>query len=140
MAVKFCALGDPFGEKHAFPTPEQVLAQSVDEGAKQTGTGYRAPYIRSRAEAIASGFEPESCGTPRSAMKISSRRVRSLHGFGADSASYVLKLLGRFERVSIDTVLRRSFKEITGQADATDDDINAHYARFGACKGLVAPC
>jgi hypothetical protein len=54
------------------------------------------------------------------------------------SASYVLKLLGRFERISIDTVMRRYFKEITGQKNATDDDINAYYKRFGEFKDLVA--
>jgi 3-methyladenine DNA glycosylase/8-oxoguanine DNA glycosylase len=64
MAAKFCTLGDPFGEKHAFPTPEQVLAKSLDELEQQTGTGYRAKYIRSLAEAIASGFDPESLRNP----------------------------------------------------------------------------
>ncbi|MBC8041941.1 MAG: hypothetical protein IAF08_00705 [Rhizobacter sp.] len=138
MAAKFCTLGDPFGEKHAFPTPEQVLAKSADELAKQTGTGYRAKYIRSLAEAIASGFDPESLRNPAISYEDIYEKVKALHGFGSYSASYVLKLLGRFERISIDTVMRRYFKEITGQAHATDDDINAYYDRFGECKGLVA--
>ena len=65
-------------------------------------------------------------------------RIRALHGFGDYSASYVLKLLGRFERISIDTVMRRYFKEIASKENATDDDINAYYERFGEFKGLVA--
>jgi 3-methyladenine DNA glycosylase/8-oxoguanine DNA glycosylase len=138
MAAKFCTLGDPFGEKHAFPTPEQVLAKPVDELEKQTGTGYRAKYIRSLAEAIALGFDPESLRNPALSYDEIYDQVRAMRGFGSYSASYVLKLLGRFERISIDTVIRRYFKEITGQENATDDDINAYYARFGEFKGLVA--
>jgi hypothetical protein len=34
--------------------------------------------------------------------------------------------------------MRRYFKEITGQKNATDDDINAYYKRFGEFKDLVA--
>jgi 3-methyladenine DNA glycosylase/8-oxoguanine DNA glycosylase len=138
MAAKFCTLGDPFGEKHAFPTPAQVLAKSVDELERQTSTGYRAKYIRSLAEAIASGFDPESLRNPTLSYEEISDRVRALYGFGEYSASYVLKLLGRFERISIDTVIRRYFKEIAGKENATDDDINAYYERFGEFKGLVA--
>ncbi len=138
MAAKFCALGDPFGEKHAFPTPEQVLAKSLDQLERQTGTGYRAKYICSLAEAIASGFDPESLRNPALGDREIYDRVRSLRGFGEYSASYVLKLLGRFERISIDTVMRRYFKEIAGKENATDDDINAYYERFGEYKGLVA--
>ncbi|MBC7972753.1 MAG: hypothetical protein H7Z11_21955 [Verrucomicrobia bacterium] len=138
MAAKFCTGGDPFGEKHVFPTPEQVLAKSVDELEKQTGTGYRAKYIRSLAEAIASGFDPESLRNPALSYEDIYEQVRALRGFGGYSASYVLKLLGRFERISIDIVMRRYFKEITGQQNATDDDVNAYYERFSEFKGLVA--
>lgn len=138
MAAKFCTLGDSFDEKHAFPTPEQVLVKSVDELEEQTGTGYRAQYIRSLAEAIASGFDPESLKNPALSYEDIYNQVRALHGFGEYSASYVLKLLGRFDHIIMDTVTRRYFKEITGQKKATDDDINAYYERFGECKGLVA--
>jgi 3-methyladenine DNA glycosylase/8-oxoguanine DNA glycosylase len=138
MATKFCTLGDSFGEKHAFPTPAQVLAKPMDELEKQTGTGYRAKYIYSLAAAIALGFDPESLRNPALSYEEIYDQVRSLRGFGPYSASYLLKLLGRFERISIDTVIRRYFKEITGQKNATDDDIDAYYARFGEFKGLVA--
>lgn len=147
MAAKFCTLGDRFGEKRAFPTPEQVLAKSVDELEKQTGTGYRAKYIRSLAAAItpkgellrnASGFDPESLRNPALSYEDIYEKVKALQGFGEYSASYILKLLGRFDRISMDTVMRRYFKAISGQENATDDDINAYYERFGECKGLVA--
>jgi 3-methyladenine DNA glycosylase/8-oxoguanine DNA glycosylase len=138
MAAKFCTLGDPFGEKHAFPTPEQVLAKSLDKLEKQTSTGYRAKYIRSLAEAIAAGFDPESLRNPAFSYEDIYRQVRALRGFGEYSASYVLRLLGRFDRIGMDIVMRRYFKEIAGQQNATDDDINTYYERFGECKGLVA--
>ena len=114
------------------------FAFNWDMSGRQTGTGYRAKYIRSLAEAISSGFDPESLRNPALSYEEISDRVRALHGFGEYSASYVLKLLGRFERISIDTVMRRYFKQIAGQQTATDDDINAYYERFGKCKGLVA--
>lgn len=147
MAAKFCTLGDRFGEKYAFPTPEQVLAKSMDELEKQTGTGYRAKYIRSLAATItpkgellrnASGFDPESLRNPALSYEDIYEKVKALQGFGEYSASYILKLLGRFDRISMDTVMRRYFKAISGQENATDDDINAYYERFGECRGLVA--
>jgi 3-methyladenine DNA glycosylase/8-oxoguanine DNA glycosylase len=138
MAAKFCTLGEPFGDSHLFPTPEQVLERSVDDLAQQTGTGYRAKYIHALAQAIRSGFDPEALRNPALGYEDLYAQVRALQGFGPYSASYVLKLLGRFERLSLDSVMRRYFKEITGQPEATDADIEAHYARFGACQGLVA--
>ena len=65
-------------------------------------------------------------------------RITALPGFGLYSTSHLLKLLGRFEQVGIDAVMRRYFGDMTSQDDATDRDIEAHYARFGRCKGLVA--
>lgn len=138
MAAKFCALGDSFSGQHTFPTPEQVLARSTDDLEQQTGTGYRARYIRRLAEEIASGFDPETLRSPGLSYEEVYGRVRQLQGFGPYSASYVLKLLGRFERVSIDTVMRRYFKEISGHENASDQDIDAYYQRFGDCRGLVA--
>ncbi|WP_168733493.1 3-methyladenine DNA glycosylase [Deinococcus sp. Arct2-2] len=138
MAAKFCTLGDLFDEGHAFPTPEQVLTYTLDELEQQTGAGYRAKYIRALAAATASGFDPESLRNRSLGYDDIYEQIRGFQGFGPYSASYVLKLLGRFERVSIDTVMRRYFKEITGQHNATDHDIHAHYERFGAYQGLVA--
>jgi len=138
MAAKFCTLGDPYGDQHLFPTPEQVLAKSVEELEVQTGTGYRAKYLRSLAESVVGGFDPESLRDPALSYEDLFERVRALRGFGPYSAAYVLKLLGRFERVTLDTVMRRYFKDISGRDDATDDDISAYYERFGKYKGLVA--
>jgi 3-methyladenine DNA glycosylase/8-oxoguanine DNA glycosylase len=138
MATKFGALGDAFAGGYAFPTPEQVLAWSADELAEQTGTGYRARYIRRLAEETISGFDPETLRNAGLRYEEVYERVRALQGFGPYSASYVLKLLGRFERVSIDTVMRRYFKEISGQENPSDQDIGAYYERFGDFRGLVA--
>lgn len=139
MAAKFCTLGDLFGEKHIFPTPKQVLDKSVEELEKQTSTGYRAKYIRSLAAAISSGdFDPESLRDPSLSSGDICAQVTALQGFGPYSANYILKLLGRFEHISIDTVMRLYFKEISGQDNATDSNINAYYERFGECKGMVA--
>ena len=77
--------------------------------------GLGAKYIRSLAEAIASGFDLASLRNPALSYEDIYAKVRAIHGFDEYSASYVLKLLGRFERISMDTVMRRYFKEITGQ-------------------------
>lgn len=139
IAAKFCILGDSFDGRHVFPTPERVLRQSVAELAAQTSAGYRAKYIHGLAESVtADDFDPESLRDPALSDQDVAARVTALPGFGVYSASHLLKLLGRFEQVSIDAVMRRYFGEMTGQENATDMDINAHYARFGRYKGLVA--
>lgn len=138
MAAKICALGDAFGGKHVFPTPRQMLALSVEELAARTSTGYRAKYLHSLAEQVVAGLDLESLRDPSLRYEEVYERVRALEGFGPYSASYVLRLLGRFERISMDTVMRRYFKEISGQEKASDAEINAYYERFGECKGLVA--
>ena len=139
MAVKFCSLSDSFDGRHVFPTPEQVLSRSVTELAAQTSTGYRAKYIRGLAGAVTAGnVDPESLRDPALSDEDVAARITALPGFGAYSASHLLKLLGRFEQVGIDAVMRRYFGDMTGRDDATDRDIEAHYARFGRCKGLVA--
>jgi hypothetical protein len=49
----------------------------------------------------------------------------------------MLRLLGRFDKLAIDTECRAAYKRITGSTTATDAEIRGYYDRFGEWRGLV---
>ncbi len=61
-----------------------------------------------------------------------------MKGVGNFAADNILKLLGRYDFLALDSWLRRKFAEIrNGGEAAPDGEIEEFYAPFGEWKGLV---
>jgi 3-methyladenine DNA glycosylase/8-oxoguanine DNA glycosylase len=144
MVRRICALGDPFpgaedDDLHAFPTPEQVAALSPDDLAAGIRAGYRAPYLHELASAIAEGrldVEAWAEGDLPAAELLA--RIRALKGFGPYAAGTVLKLLGGYAELALDSAARTMFsRRYRAGGEATDAEIRAHYERWGEWRGLV---
>src|SRR5205807_958217 len=59
-------------------------------------------------------------------------------GFGDYAAGNMLLLLGKFDRLGIDTSCREMFREqLNGGNKAPDDEIRSYYEPFGIWRGLV---
>jgi 3-methyladenine DNA glycosylase/8-oxoguanine DNA glycosylase len=136
MVQRVCAFGTAYDRGHAFPTPQQIAALPFETFAAQARLGYRAQALYELAQQISSGLDVEAWRTLDSAALYS--QVRQLRGFGDYAASTMLRLLGHFDRLAIDTECRAAFRRITGRAAFTDADIRAYYADYGPWQGLMS--
>lgn len=124
---------------HAFPTPQRVAELSFESLAEQVGAGYRNAYLHELAREIAEGrTDVESWTDTDLPSDELFRRLRSLRGFGPYAAGAVLKLLGRFDYLALDSAARSTFAKAFNEGErASDKRIELHYERYGEWQGLV---
>jgi 3-methyladenine DNA glycosylase/8-oxoguanine DNA glycosylase len=139
MVARLAALGEPYDGGHAFPTPERLASFSADELNAQVNAGYRGAYLRTLAAQIASGqLDVESWRDPNLTGAELYKRLKTIKGFGDYAAGAMLRLLGRFDELGLDSECRRMYKgRHNGGTPATDKEIAAYYAPFGQWRGLV---
>lgn len=139
MTQRLCSLGYPYAEdEFAFPTPHQIAALPFDDFAVHIRAGYRAPYLHALAQKIASGeLDVEAWYSDISSNELY-KAVKSLKGFGDYAAGTMLRLLGHFDQLAIDTACRSAYKRVTGSESAEDKEIKAYYQQFGDWQGLMA--
>jgi 3-methyladenine DNA glycosylase/8-oxoguanine DNA glycosylase len=131
--VKKLASIDPHG---IFPSPEEVAALSPDEFAAKAGAGYRNAYLYGLAQNIANGtLDVESWKSLDTESLY--QAVRGIKGFGDYAAGSMLRLLGHYDRLAIDSVARDSYKRVTGESEASDKAIIRYYEPYGDYRGLV---
>lgn len=133
-------LGTHVGDDiHSFPSPETIASQSERWMRKETSSGYRAPYLLEFAERVASG--KLSVEHLRSAQMTTDELyafLRTIKGVGHYAAGNLLKLLGHYDYLSIDSWIRAQFSEIHKKGrKVSDATIEKHYAQYGKWRGLV---
>jgi 3-methyladenine DNA glycosylase/8-oxoguanine DNA glycosylase len=136
-------LGRPAtGGKKAFPTPDAMAA--VDEAfyRAEIKAGYRSPYFVELADAVASGsFDPEIwLNSPLSGPELR-KEMKRIKGVGDYAADNLLKLVGKYDGLALDSWLRSQFyKKYTNKKPCKDSRIERHYRKFGEWRGLVIWC
>jgi len=136
-------LGEPAKKgKKAFPTPEAMAKVSEDFYRNEIKAGYRAPYFVELADAIAAGnLDPQKWLTsdlPTSELKKEMKKVK---GVGDYAAENLLKLVGRYDGLALDSWLRSQFyKNHNKEKVCSDKKIEKHYKKFGKWRGLVIWC
>lgn len=136
-------LGEPTrGGKRAFPTAERMAAVDADFYRDEIRAGYRSGYFAELAERVASGaINPESwldADLPTAELK---KQMKSIKGVGDYAAENLLKLVGRYDGLALDSWLRSQFYKKHNGAQVCDDArIKTHYERFGAWRGLAIWC
>lgn len=132
MTEKLAAI-DP---ANTFPTPQQVAALSEDELDEQVGAGYRTAYLHNLATRIASGELNVEAWRTLSSDDLYNE-IMELTGFGDYAAGTVLRLLGHFDKLAIDSVARNAYEAVVGNEPESDTDIRDYYEDFGEWRGLV---
>jgi 3-methyladenine DNA glycosylase/8-oxoguanine DNA glycosylase len=123
----------------SFPAPDAIAAQSERWLRKETSSGYRAPYLLEFCERIAAG-ELSVEHLRRSTMTTDEiyTFLRTIKGVGHYAAGNLLKLLGHYDFLSIDSWIRSQFSTIRKNGRTVSDAvIEKHYARYGRWRGLV---
>ena len=136
-------LGEPTSDgRHAFPTAETMAGQTAEYYRDEIRAGYRSPYFAELAENVASGkLDVESwidSDLPTAELK---KELKKVKGVGDYAAENMLKLLGRFDGLALDSWLRGQFyKTHNNGRSCSDKKIEKFYSRFADWKGLVIWC
>jgi 3-methyladenine DNA glycosylase/8-oxoguanine DNA glycosylase len=125
----------------AFPTPGHVAGIGAKRLASEGRWGYRASYLAGFAEAVSEG-EPdldrwEAWDGSTEELEAEVRRVP---GLGPYAAAHVLMLLGRFDRIGIDTAFRSFVRQKyfpRARKPVTDARMLTVYEKWGEWRGLA---
>ena len=132
-------LGSPAAEgEYGFPAPEALAGSSEKFIRKEIRAGYRAPYLLEFSRRVASGaLHPELWRDSALPTPELFEEVRSVKGIGPYAAGNILKLLGRYDYLGIDSWCRKRFSELHGNGRRhSDRRIEKFYADFGKWRGL----
>jgi len=130
--------GDPIpgSGRNAFPSAAK-LARARERALRETGLGFRAPYLLETARRIArTNLSWESL---RLAPYAEARAILcELPGVGPKIADCTLLFgLGRLEAYPIDRWIRRATLELASRKKARDEELTRWAARFGPGRGYL---
>ena len=132
----------PEDGRRAFPTPEAMAAEPESFYRDTVRAGYRAGYFKELAGRVASGeLDVESWMTSELSTADLKREMKRVKGVGEYAADNLLKLLGRYDCLALDSWVRATFSRLhNGGRTADDRKIARHYARFREWRGLALWC
>lgn len=129
-------------KRKIFPTPEAMAAVPINFYTNEVRAGYRAPYLKELAEQVASGaLDVEAWLTSELPTNELKREMKRVKGVGDYAAENLLKLVGRYDVLALDSWVRASFKrKHNNNRAATDKKIARFYSRFDTWRGLALWC
>ena len=131
--------GDEFdGNVHAFPAPETIARSSERVLRKEVKAGYRSPYLLELAERVASGkLNLETWKTSPLSTGELFKEMHSVKGIGPYAAGNIMKLIGRYDYLGLDSWVRAKYYELHhNNRKVLDSTIERHYAAYGKWRGL----
>ena len=128
--------------RKSFPSAEVMARQSTAFYRDRIRSGYRAPYLQELAQRVASGeLDVESWLGSTASLTDLMKEMKSVKGVGNYAAENLLKLIGRYDGLALDSWTRAKFAEMRNHGrTATDKKILRFYARFNSWRGLVLWC
>jgi 3-methyladenine DNA glycosylase/8-oxoguanine DNA glycosylase len=135
------ARGEPAGTEHrAFPTPAAMAAADEAFYTEVVRAGYRGPYLRTLAAAVADGaLDLEALATATQADLPDDeleQRLLAIAGVGPYAAAHIMMLLGRHSRLILDSWTRPTYARVSGRK-AADAAIARRFRRYGPWAGLA---
>lgn len=126
----------------AFPTPEAMAGKGEEFYRSEIKAGYRSPFFVEIAEAVASGkLDPEKWLVSELSTDELKKELKQIKGIGDYAAEHMLKLLGRYDGLALDSWIRAEFYEKHNRKKpCADSRIHKHYKKYGRWRGLVLWC
>jgi N-glycosylase/DNA lyase len=147
VSALVAALGEPPAGsldrlENAFPTPAAMAARPEAFYRTVVRAGYRAPYLRAVARAVADGAVDLEAWAAASREELPDeeleRRLLALPGVGPYAAAHILLTLGRGSRLVLDSWTRPTYARLTGQRrPPSDAAIERRFRRYGDRAGLA---
>jgi len=128
--------------RKSFP-PASAMAEKNEKFYRDTiRAGYRAPYLVELSQRVASGeLDVESWLKLDLPHEQSMKELKRVKGVGNYAAENLLKLLGRYDGLALDSWTRAQFAKTRNHGRAASDKkIGRFYARFDSWRGLVLWC
>ncbi len=128
--------------KRAFPTAEAMANVSPDFYRDEIRAGYRSNYFAELAEKVATGkLNPESWINSELPTKELKKQMKNVKGVGDYAAENLLKLVGSYEGLALDSWVRAGFYAKHNNKEVCEDkEIEKFYERFGEWRGLAVWC
>lgn len=125
-----------------FPSPEAMALMPVKFYVNEVRAGYRAEYLKALADRVASGeLDVEAWITSPLSTTELIKEMRGVKGVGPYAAENVLKLLGRYDGLALDSWTRAKFFSVRNNGRrTTDKKIARYYSRFKEWRGLALWC
>jgi 3-methyladenine DNA glycosylase/8-oxoguanine DNA glycosylase len=136
-------LGAPAGGgKRAFPTATAMASMPEEFYRTEIKAGYRSPYFVELSAAVASGdLDPEAWLISDLSTADLKKEMKAIKGVGDYAAENLLKLVGRYDGLALDSWLRSQFyKKHNGEKVCKDKEIERYYNKFGPWRGLAIWC
>jgi len=130
----------PYGR--AFPTPAAMATAPAGFYKKVAGTGYRGPYLKTLATDVARGrVDLEGlAGASRDDLPDDdvAARLLALPGVGPYAAAHIMLMLGRYDRLILDSWTRPTYARLLGRKrPVSDRTIERRFKRYGPYAGLA---
>ncbi|HEY6217191.1 MAG TPA: hypothetical protein VIW74_11010 [Pyrinomonadaceae bacterium] len=128
--------------RRSFPNAEALATMPLKFFVDEVRSGYRAPYFKELAERVASGeLNVEEWLTSELPTAELAKQIKGVKGVGPYAAENLLKLLGRYDGLALDSWTRAKFFEIRNNGrKANDKKIARYYSRFNEWRGLALWC
>lgn len=125
--------------KKAFPTAEAMAKMPIEFYKEEIRAGYRSAYFKELAEKATEGkLNTENWLQTNVSTKELKKEMKQVKGVGNYAAENLLKLLGRYDGLALDSWLRGQFyKKYNNRTVCNDKQIEAHYEKYGQWRGLV---
>ena len=125
--------------RKSFPEAQAMAEGSIAFYRDKIRSGYRAPYLRELAQRVSSGaLDVESWLTNDAALPDLLKEMKSVKGVGNYAAENLLKLIGRYDGLALDSWTRAQFARMRNSGrTASDKKIGRFYSRFDSWRGLA---
>ncbi len=128
--------------RRAFPSPEAMSLMPLKFYVNEVRAGYRADYLKKLADRVAGGeLDPEAWLTSPLSTPELIKDMRGVKGVGPYAAENLLKLIGRYDGLALDSWTRAKFYQIRNNGKKSNDKkIARYYSGFNEFRGLALWC
>lgn len=137
-------LGEPTVDpaRKSFPSAQKMAAQSVEFYQNEIRAGYRSAYFADLARQVAENeINVESWANSELSTVELKKQIKQVKGVGDYAAENLLKLIGRYDGLALDSWLRMRFAETYNNGEkCPDSTIYAHYEKYQDWRGLIIWC
>lgn len=128
--------------RKSFPNAAVMASMPLKFFVDEVRAGYRAPYLKELAGRVASGeLNVEEWLTTDLPTPDLVKQIKGVKGVGDYAAENLLKLLGRYDGLALDSWTRARFFQIRNNGrKANDKKIARYYSRFNEWRGLALWC
>jgi 3-methyladenine DNA glycosylase/8-oxoguanine DNA glycosylase len=128
--------------RRTFPTARAMALMPLQFFVDEVRAGYRAAYLKELADRVASSElnVEEWLSSPLPTVDLV-KQIKGVKGVGNYAAENLLKLLGRYDGLALDSWTRAKFFEVRNKGRKADDKkIASYYSRFNEWRGLALWC